>query len=84
MRKKVKLLPALAFSVALVPMAEVGAIAVGAHHDITVSSPPRQHPSSMVETPMVQDPFSLSGQSVHAAGYELIMVNSTPVWASIH
>ena len=84
MFKKAKLLPALAFSVALVPVAEVAAIAVVARHDFAVSAVLLQHHSSPVGMAVTQDPFSGSGQSVHAAGSELLMVNSTPVSADIH
>jgi hypothetical protein len=84
MPKKAKLLPALAFSVAFVPIAEVAAIGVVARHEFAMSSIPAQHPSSTVEMTSVQDPFSVSAQPTHAAGYELIRVNSTPVWVSIH
>jgi hypothetical protein len=84
MRKKTQLLPALAFSVAFVPLAEVAAIAVLAHHDVAVSAIAPQPRHSRVGTAGVQDPFAMSGQAVRPAGYELIMVNATPVWASIH
>jgi hypothetical protein len=84
MRKKAKLLPALAFSVAFVPIAEVAAIAMVSRHDFAMSSIPNQHHSSTVETTAAQDPFSVSAQPGRAAGYELIRVNSTPVWVSIH
>jgi hypothetical protein len=84
MRKKTRLLPALAFSVALVPVAEVATIAVAAHHDVVMSSVPSQHRSPIAEVTAVQDPFSISGQTARAAGSELIMVDSTPVWADIH
>jgi hypothetical protein len=84
MFKKAKLLPALAFSVALVPVAEVAAIVMVARHDFAISAAPLQHHSSTVGMAVTQDPFSGSGQSVHAAGSELLMVNSTPVLADIH
>ena len=84
MLKKAKLLQALAFSVALVPMAEIAAIVVVARHDFGMLSVPLQHHSSTVGMTVVQDPFSGSGQPVHAAGAELIGVNSTPVLAAIH
>ena len=48
MVKKAKLLPVLAFSVALVPIAEVAAIVVAARHDFAMSSVPLQHQSSTV------------------------------------
>jgi hypothetical protein len=83
MRKKAKLLPALAFSMAAVSIAEVAAIAVVAHHDVAMSSIPIRQHSSTAEIAVVQDPFSASSQAAHA-GSELIMVNSTPVWARIH
>jgi hypothetical protein len=83
MLKKAKLLQALAFSVALVPMAEVAAIVVVARHDFAMSSAPLQHHSSTVGMPVVQDPFSVSAQPVHVAGSELNRVNSTPA-AAIH
>ena len=83
MLKKAKLLQALAFSVALVPMAEIAAIVVVARHDFGMVSMPLQHHRSTVGMTVVQDPFR-SGQPVHAAGSELIMVNSTPVSAAIH
>jgi hypothetical protein len=84
MPKKAKLLHALAFSVAFMPVAEVAAIAVAAHHNIAMSSVPPQHRSSTVGMTMEQDPFAVSGQSAHVAGSELIWVNSTPVWTTIH
>ena len=84
MLKKAKLLHALAFSVALLPVAEIAAIAVGAHHDFAMSSAPLQHRSATVEVTLAQDPFSVPGQSAHAAGSELILINSTPVWTTIH
>jgi hypothetical protein len=84
MIKKAKLLQALAFSVAIVPVAEVAAIVAVAHHDFAVFSAPLQHQSSTVRMAVVQDPFSASVQSVHASGSELLMVNSTPVLADIH
>ena len=84
MLKKAKLLPALAFSVALVPIAEVAAIVVAARHDFAMFAEPLQHHSSKVGMTVVQDPFSVSGRPAHAAGSELIMVNSTPVLAAIH
>jgi hypothetical protein len=84
MRKKTKLLPALAFLVALVPVAEVATIAEAAHHDAAMSSVPSQHRSPVPEVTVVRDPFSISGQTVRAAGSELIMVDSTPVWVNIH
>jgi hypothetical protein len=83
MIKKAKLLQALAFSVAIVPIAEVAAIVALAHHDFAVFSAPLQHQSSTVGTDVVQDPFSASVQPI-PSGYELIMVNSTPVLANIH
>jgi hypothetical protein len=83
-RKKTRLLPALAFSMALVPVAEVTAIAVATRHDVAMTSAANQHHSSAAEATVVEDPFSVSGQAGHAAGYELIMVNSTPVWVRIH
>ena len=67
MLKKAKLLPALAFSVALVPIAEVAAIVVAARHDLAMVSVPLQHHSSTVGMTVMQDPFSVSGQPVHAA-----------------
>jgi hypothetical protein len=82
MLKKAKLLQALAFSVALVPMAEIAAIVVVARHDFGMVSMPLQHHRSTVGMTVVQNP--LSGQPVHAAGSKLIMVNSTPVSAAIH
>ena len=81
MLKKAKLLQALAFSVAFVPMAEVAAIVVVSPHDFAMSSIPPQHHSSTVGMTAVQRPFSGSGQPVHAAGSGLIAVNSTPVTA---
>lgn len=84
MPKKAKLLPALAFSVAFVPIAEIAAIGVVARHDFAMSSIPPQHHSSTVDMIAVQDPFSVSAQPVHAAGSELIRINSTPIWVSIH
>jgi hypothetical protein len=84
MFKKAKLLQALAFSVALVPMAEVAAIVVVARHDFGMVSVPLQHHSSTVGMTVVQDPFSVSGQPVHATGAKLVMANSTPVLAAIH
>lgn len=80
----IKLLPALAFSVAIVPIAEVAAIVTVAHHDFAVFSAPFQHQSSKVGMAVVQDPFSASVQPVNASGSELILVNSTPVLADIH
>jgi hypothetical protein len=82
MLKRAKLLHALAFSVVLLPAAEVAAIAVVAHHDFATA--PLQHRSSPVGMTMEQDPFSVSDRSAHAAGSELIMVNSTPLWTTIH
>ena len=61
MRKKAKLLPALAFSVAFVPMAEVAAIAVVAHHNVAMSSTASQHHSSMVAMPVVNPVVAGSG-----------------------
>ena len=84
MFKKAKFLQALAFSVALVPMAEVAAIVVVARHDFAMSSVPLQHQTSMVGMTVVQDPVSVSGHLVHAASSELITVNSTPVSAAFH
>ena len=84
MLKKAKLLQALAFSVALVPMAEVAAIVVVARHDFATSSVSLQHHSSTIGMTAVQDSFSVSGQPVHATGSKLIMVNSTRVLAAIH
>jgi hypothetical protein len=83
MIKKAKLLQALAFSVAIVPIAEVAAIVAMAHHDFAVFSAPHQHQSSTVGMAVVQDPFSTSVQAV-ASGYELVTANSTPVLANIH
>lgn len=85
MRKKTRLLPVLAFSVGLVPVAEVAAIGVAAHHDIVISSVPNQHRSPIAEVTAVQDPFSISGsgKTARAAGSELIMIDATPVWANI-
>jgi hypothetical protein len=83
MRQKAKLLPALAFSMAFVPVAEIAAIAVAARHDVAVSSIPSQPHRTTAEIAVVQDPFSPSSQATHA-GAELIMVNSTPVWVRIH
>lgn len=83
MRKKAKLLPALAFSIALVPVAEIAAIVVAARHDVAVSSRPNQQHSTTAEIAMVQDPFFPSTQPAHT-GAELIMINSTPVWVHIH
>ena len=83
MIKKAKLLQALAFSVAIVPIAEVAAIVAVAHHDFAVFSAPLQHKSSTVGMAAVQDPFSASVQPI-PSGNELIMVNSTPVLANIH
>ena len=68
MLKKAKLLQALAFSVALVPMAEIAAIVVVARHDFGMVSVPLQHHSSTVGMTVVQDAFCGSGQPVHAAG----------------
>ena len=82
MIKKAKLLQALAFSVAIVPIAEVAAIVAVAHHDFVVFSAPLQHQSSTVDMAVVQDPFSASVQPV-ASGYKLVTVNSTPVLANI-
>lgn len=84
MVKKARLLHALAFSVALLPVAEVAAIAMVAHRDFAMVSAPFQHHSSTVEMTVEQDPFSVPGQSAHAAGSEVILVNSTPVWTTIH
>jgi hypothetical protein len=84
MLKKAKLLHVLAFSVTLLPVAEVAAIAVGAQHNLAMSAAPPQHRGATVEVTVAQDPFSVPGQSAHAAGSELILVNSTPVWTTIH
>jgi hypothetical protein len=84
-RKKARLLAALAFSMAFVPVAEVTVIAVATRHDVATTSIADQHHSSAAGASTVEDPFfSVSGQADHAAGYELIMVNSTPVWVRIH
>jgi hypothetical protein len=82
MREKAKWLPALAFSMAIVPVVEVAAIAVAAHHEVAASSsiPSQQRSTAEIA---VQDPFSPSSLAAHA-GAELIMVNSTPVWVRIH
>jgi hypothetical protein len=84
MIKKAKLLQALAFSVAIVPIAEVAAIIAVAKHDFAGVSAPLQHQSSKVGMAVVHDPFSASVQPVNASGSELILVNSTPVLADIH
>lgn len=84
MRKKVRLLPALAFATALVPVAEAAAIVMAARHDMAISATPVQPYRPTVETASVQDPFSMSGHVASTAGYELIMVDSTPVLARIH
>jgi hypothetical protein len=84
MFKKAKLLQALAFSVALVPMAEVAAIIVVARHDFGMVSVPLQHHRSTVGMTEAKDSFSGSDQPVHAASSDLIMVNSTPVVVATH
>jgi hypothetical protein len=83
MHIKAGLLPALALAMALVPVAEVAAIAVIARHEVAMSSVPDRQPGSTAAIAVVQDPFSASNQTAHA-GSELIMVDSTPVWVRIH
>jgi hypothetical protein len=83
MRKKAKLLAALAFSMAVVPISEVAAIAVADHHDVAMSTIHKRQHSSTAEIAVMQNHFSASSQAAHARS-ELIMVNSTPVWVSIN
>jgi hypothetical protein len=83
MRKKARLLPALAFAMALVPVAEVAAIGVITRHEVAVFSVPDHQHGSAAAIAVVQDPFFASNQTAYA-GSELIMVDSTPVWVRIH